>query len=122
MRELKKTEPLICPNCNKSLTGCPCAWTKAVDKKTVHKTCAQQYNTIVENKLADKRKQEISLMEQRRRGRGEVKEKIKSTCPMCDKQFRGCACNFKKADDGQVVHARCLNKYNSKLKNEKDEK
>jgi len=42
-------------------------------------------------------------------------------CPMCNAHFSGCPCNRRKADDSKTVHAKCLSKYNYKLKKEKDD-
>ena len=40
----------------------------------------------------------------------------KELCKECDKKFRGCICNRREAADGEIVHERCLEKYNYKLK------
>jgi len=45
----------------------------------------------------------------------------KELCKECDKKFRGCICNRREGDDGGIVHARCLEKYNYKLKNKENE-
>lgn len=44
----------------------------------------------------------------------------KEDCPQCEKPLNGCPCGHRKADDGKLVHARCLQKYNYILKINKD--
>jgi predicted amidophosphoribosyltransferase len=44
------------------------------------------------------------------------KESKTNDCPQCEKPLKGCACSHRKADDGKLVHARCLRKYNYILK------
>jgi len=41
-------------------------------------------------------------------------------CPLCKKKLTGCACSHRKADDGKIVHGRCLDKYNYILKKNKE--
>tara|TARA_B100000902_G_C26810791_1_gene669073 strand:- start:318 stop:467 length:150 start_codon:yes stop_codon:yes gene_type:complete len=45
------------------------------------------------------------------------------TCALCNKEFKGCPCYIKTADDGAKVHNICEDKYNAilKLKKEKSE-
>tara|TARA_B110000285_G_scaffold111713_1_gene126780 strand:+ start:8807 stop:8989 length:183 start_codon:yes stop_codon:yes gene_type:complete len=46
----------------------------------------------------------------------------KPVCPLCSYKFRGCVCNRREADDGEIVHANCLAKYNYKLKLKENDK
>lgn len=41
-------------------------------------------------------------------------------CPLCEKEMTGCPCGHRKAEDGKLVHGRCLNKYNYILKQKKE--
>ena len=40
----------------------------------------------------------------------------------CNKPLKGCACSHRKADDGKMVHSKCLEKYNYILKIKNDGK
>lgn len=46
----------------------------------------------------------------------------KKICPQCLRQLTGCACGHRKATDGVMVHANCLQKYNYVLKKEQEKK
>tara|TARA_B100001094_G_C18125781_1_gene769377 strand:+ start:1200 stop:1361 length:162 start_codon:yes stop_codon:yes gene_type:complete len=42
-------------------------------------------------------------------------------CALCNKEFKGCPCYIKIADDGKRVHNICEEKYNAILKLKKEE-
>ena len=43
-------------------------------------------------------------------------------CPYCKKRMTGCACSFRKAKDGAVVHAKCLERYNKLISDEQEKR